>query len=258
MNTERPSRPHPINRFGEKVVAAYKLFQIMRLTFKHMKLVPEDATQEQTNLVGRTWSGVMLDALDVHVHVQGEPPELGVGTLVASNHRTFMDILVLMSQVPCSFLAKSDVADWPVIGTAATLAGTVYVDRDAKDSRKAAREALGQLMKDGIITTVFPEGTTSNPPGTMSFKPGSFHVAAEVGAVVVPVAIEYHDPTQAWANANNEESPGQNFFRCYGTRSDVEFRFGPHMRGEDGEELRDRARDWIDTTTRELAAKLHR
>lgn len=230
-----------------------KLVDILARTVKHMWRVPRgEASRELIAQHARLWALDLLDAADITVIAEGTPPPWGIVHM--ANHRSFMDVIVVMSQAPGTFLAKAEVADWPIIGPAAKLGGTVFVKREAKDSRKAARETLRELLDDGDSVTIFPEGTTTAPPGTIKFRSGAFKVAADAGCPIMPIAIEYPRMEDAWING---EPTGKYYRRVFNRPMTVRLRFGPIMEGDDGDELCARAHAWINAELDLLDKEIH-
>lgn len=191
---------------------------------------------------------VLLDAMGVDVTVYGSAPK---GALLVSNHCSYADIVIICAHSPTTFLAKSEVAHWPVIGPTATAVGTVYVQRDSAESRRASRDRVRERIEEGIAITVFPEGTTTAGPSTLDFRPGIFATAVAAELSVVPVAIAYHDPRDAWVGDVHFMAHFMDRFR--GPSMKVSLSYGPVMRGDDVEALRSGAQRWV----REELARLH-
>ncbi len=86
--------------------------------------------QEQARIeVLHRWSLKGLRNSGIRVEVTGSPAAAG---LIASNHLSYLDILVYSAIAPCAFVAKREVRAWPAVGWIATLAGTIYVDRSRR------------------------------------------------------------------------------------------------------------------------------
>jgi 1-acyl-sn-glycerol-3-phosphate acyltransferase len=179
--------------------------------------------------------------LGVRVELEGRPPE-GLSVIVA-NHRSYVDVPLVMSTLPSVFLAKVEIAGWPFFGTAARLANTVFVDRDDPGSRQRALAALGDALDRGQRIVVFPEGTTSTGPGCLPFRAGAFRLAAIRDLPVVPVAIAYHDLGAAWVD---DSSFVAHFLECFRARRlRVSVTIGSEIRGRDAAALQLRAEQWI-------------
>lgn len=190
---------------------------------------------------GHAWARRVVRGLGVELEVHGRPPKERV--LLLANHRSYIDIPVLLSQVPCAFLAKAEIGEWPLFGTAARLQHTVFVKRECKDSRRASRAAALERLRQGLTFAAFPEGTTTRGPGTLPFFPGLFQLAAEHGVPVVPVAIEYADADDAWV----DDDPFLGHFLTAFRKPRVEafVSFGPLLHPAEVKDLRGETERWI-------------
>lgn len=126
----------------------------------------------------------------VRVSVQGAPRGLNP-SFVVCNHSGYLDIPVLGSVLLAVFVSKHEVRRWPLIGWLASLAGTVYVDREAKRDALNALNEIREAIADGVDVIVFPEGTTTNGLEMKSFKSTLFDAPATLGVSVLPVSIKY-------------------------------------------------------------------
>jgi 1-acyl-sn-glycerol-3-phosphate acyltransferase len=191
-------------------------------------------------------ASAIVERLGIDVRVEGTPPA-GLHLLVC-NHRSYMDIPVLMSVAPGIFLAKREIAGWPLVGALARELGTIFVERDSRPSRKRALASMVAL---------FPEGTTTTGPGIRPFRPGSFWAAAELGVPVVPAAIAYAEPSNAWVD--DDPFVGHFLRELSAPAVEIHVRFGPPLDGRDGFALRDEAEAWIRSMLAPLdAASAHR
>ena len=192
-----------------------------------------------------------MGALGVRATARGDPPPPGV--LLVANHRSYIDIAVIGARAPCSFLAKEEVSRWPILGFGARRCGNiVFVRRDDLASRRKARGAVARVLEAGVTVVVFPEGTTFRGPGTLPFKRGIFRMASEGGFPVAPVALDYEDPDDAWVG---EDTFVRHFLRVFSRKTiRVGLTFGPVLRGNDADRLRESAREWIDQTLRPPAS----
>jgi 1-acyl-sn-glycerol-3-phosphate acyltransferase len=116
------------------------------------------------------------------------------GTLLASNHVSWLDVLVLMAYTPCTLLAKREVGRWPVIGRLATATGTLYIDRQRPRTLPDTVAAVACALRDGAVVAVFPEGTTWCGLASGRFRPAMFQAAVTTGAPVAPVRLDFRLP----------------------------------------------------------------
>lgn len=113
---------------------------------------------------------------------------------VVANHVSWTDIIALASLYPLTFLAKSEVATWPVLGFLARLQGTVFVPRGSRKDIPRVNAALCAALDAGRDLVVFPEGTSSDGAAVLPFKPAHFDaLQGYEGATIAPVAIRYTD-----------------------------------------------------------------
>jgi 1-acyl-sn-glycerol-3-phosphate acyltransferase len=111
--------------------------------------------------------------------------------LMAGNHVSWLDIVVYGSRFPLSFVAKSEVAGWPVFGLLARLQRTVFVERERRARTGEATGAIAGRLAAGDAIVLFAEGTTSDNRTVLPFLTALFGAAGGVGLTVQPVAIAY-------------------------------------------------------------------
>ena len=113
--------------------------------------------------------------LGLKVEVRGnrstEAPTLYVG-----NHVSYLDIKTLGSTIPCSFVAKAEVATWPFFSILAKLQRTVFVERRTSATR-ASRDSIVDRLEAGDSLILFPEGTSSDGTRVLPFRSALFAVA---------------------------------------------------------------------------------
>lgn len=128
--------------------------------------------------------------LGVRINLVGTPHTDGP-TLVAANHVSWLDIVVLSAVVPLSFVAKREVNTWPFFGTLARLQRTVFVHRGRRHATGESRDEMQERLKAGDTLVLFPEGTSSDGFTVLPFKSSFFAAAAVDGVIVQPVTLAY-------------------------------------------------------------------
>jgi 1-acyl-sn-glycerol-3-phosphate acyltransferase len=103
----------------------------------------------------------VLRLIGIKVKVTGTPCRDRPALLVC-NHTSYMDIIVLGSLMPLTFIAKREVATWPGFGLLAKLQRTVFVDRTRRTDAGAQRDAIADRLNAGGTLVLFPEGTTND------------------------------------------------------------------------------------------------
>lgn len=107
--------------------------------------------------------------LGLRVIVHGEPPH-GQPTLIVSNHVSWADITVVSSIMPVSFIAKSEVASWPLFGLFAKLQRSVFVDRAKRSATADVNSAIAARLAGGEAMVLFGEGTTGDGVRVLPFR----------------------------------------------------------------------------------------
>lgn len=113
---------------------------------------------------------VFLRLFSVQVTQSGTPPSAGEPALVLANHISWLDIIVLGSLRPLSFVAKSEIAGWPVIGTLARLQRTVFIDRAKRKATASVNATVADRLAGGDLIVLFAEGTTSDGNRLLPFR----------------------------------------------------------------------------------------
>ena len=149
-----------------------------------------DASQRQR--LKRRWSRQLLTRLGIRVEADADSlARIEAGLLVA-NHISFLDIFVINALLPCGFVAKSDVARWPLIGWLSRHTDTVFIERG---SRKAAhrthQQMLAALGAENRLA-IFPEGTTTAGDRLLPFHAALFQSAIDTAVPVHAIALSYH------------------------------------------------------------------
>ena len=184
---------------------------------------------------------VLLPILGIQITKKGKSAYDNV--LFIANHRSYIDPFVLVTHFDALALAKIEVRSWPIIGFGVKITGTYFVKRAEKSSRQAAREGIANTIKNGHSILLFPEGTTSDLPTTLPFKPRTFQMAADNQIKVIPIAIEFQDPKDAWIGTDTFI---RHFFQTFAKPTIVcEVHYGLPMWEADGTLLKTNVQSWI-------------
>ncbi|MFN4291680.1 MAG: lysophospholipid acyltransferase family protein [Permianibacter sp.] len=134
------------------------------------------------------WFQVVVHLLGVRQSCAGRRP--AAGTLLLCNHISWLDIVVIGAQLPVRFVAKAEVRRWPLLGTLAAAAGTVFLQRGRRsgpDSSAEVKQLIGRALAAGELVLLFPEGTTSD-----GRRVRRFHARLiPAGYPVAPLALAY-------------------------------------------------------------------
>lgn len=142
----------------------------------------------------QAWAMQLLRVWEIDLEVRGRPVVVGPALLVC-NHISWLDILVIHATRHCRFVAKSELREWPLIGTLATGAGTLYIEREnRKDALRMVKE-MACALKDGDVLAVFPEGTTGDGIDLLPFHANLIQSAIEANAPIQTLALQFVDAT---------------------------------------------------------------
>ncbi len=111
--------------------------------------------------------------------------------VLVSNHLSYMDIVLLSTQLDAFFVSKAEVAHWPVIGFLARQVNTIFVDRTNHADIPQVLELIEGALHDGAGIVFFPEGTSSDGSNVLRFKSSLFDVPLRLGYPVHAAALRY-------------------------------------------------------------------
>lgn len=131
----------------------------------------------------------LLRGAGISVESRGSPAPAS-GTLYVVNHISWADILVLATRIEADFVAKADVAGWPLIGLLARRMGPIFVAREQRGAAAAQADAVRARLAGGGGVILFPEGTTSDGSGLLPFRTSLF-AATQAARRIQPVALAY-------------------------------------------------------------------
>lgn len=139
------------------------------------------------------WHRAVLWALGWRLRAEGRMSEKRP-LLVVANHISWADILVLGTQGDVVFVAKSEVAGWPVIGPLARMQRTIFVERERRNKASAQAGELAGRLRASTAAILFAEGTTADGNHLLPFKSslfGALAIGGEVKVFVQPATIAY-------------------------------------------------------------------
>ena len=134
------------------------------------------------------WCRFACRVLGIRVTTHGAMPRSG---LLVCNHLSYLDIIVLSSIRPCIFIAKRDVASWPLFGWLARAAGTIFVDRESRLAASSVVRRMREAIDYGSLVVLFPEGTSSDGASVMPFKSALLEPAVRLSCPITAAAIGY-------------------------------------------------------------------
>lgn len=148
-----------------------------------------------TPIIAKTMFALCLFTMGLKLRVSGQIMK-GGGAIV-SNHASWLDIFVLNARKQVYFVAKAEIADWPVASWFAKIAGTVFIKRDRREAA-AQVEVFRERLEAGHKLLFFPEGTSSDSRRVLPFKTTLFAAffAESLRTImrIQPVTLIYRAP----------------------------------------------------------------
>ena len=161
------------------------------------------ATQERRDRLLRAWGHRLLGNFGVVQRVD-KPPGFDVQAgrrLYVGNHISWLDIYALQAITAARFVAKAEIAAWPVLGRLIRLAGTVFIERRKRSDTRRINQTIVAHLRAGEAIAVFPEGTTSDGRDVIKFHGNLLQAAIDAEAEIVPFCLRYLDERGHYSDA---------------------------------------------------------
>jgi 1-acyl-sn-glycerol-3-phosphate acyltransferase len=137
----------------------------------------------------RTWAKLTCVLLGMRLEVRGSPPQAPF--FLVSNHLSHVDIVAFASQLDCVFIAKSEVAGWPVLGLLCKSMGTIFVDRNSRLDVLRVNRLIEEALASGKGVLLFPEGTSTLGAEVLPFHSALLEPAVRRGCPVSFATVSY-------------------------------------------------------------------
>jgi 1-acyl-sn-glycerol-3-phosphate acyltransferase len=148
-------------------------------------------SEEQRARAVEVWARGMLAIIGIEVRVKGHPAKGPV--LMAANHISWLDILVIHGACHCRFVAKSEIRSWPLVGTLTTGGGSLYIERSSRNDAMRVVHQMAEALQQGDVLAVFPEGGTGDGITLLPFHANLLQAAISADAPIQPIALQFID-----------------------------------------------------------------
>lgn len=142
--------------------------------------------------VKRFFCRMVLRCIGIRITMSGGPIRNLRGTLVVSNHVSWVDVFAIGAVLPGSYVARADLIDWPAVGLAARMANIIPIERRSLRLLPGVVDTVQARLRDGQTVVTFPEGTTFCGPDYGRFHPALFQAAIDAARPVQPLHLDYH------------------------------------------------------------------
>lgn len=140
----------------------------------------------------KLWGGGCLKIIHARVVVKGTKPKPPF--FMVANHLSYVDIMVLAQQTGTAFVARADMANWPVLGWMMHRCQMLFIKRESMRDSHRVIELIRKVYTKGDAFTVFAEGRCGRGAKVHAFRPSLFEAAARDGFPVHSAALSYETP----------------------------------------------------------------
>lgn len=172
--------------------AVTTFFYLLWACITPLLLASQKASYAWRNFNFRTWARLTNAILGMRVEGKGTPPRAPF--FLVSNHLSYMDIVAFAAQLDCVFIAKSEVANWPVLGLLCRSMGTIFVDRNSRMDVLRVNRLIEQALRSGKGVLLFPEGTSTPGVEVLPFHSALLEPAVQQGCPVSFATVSYRTP----------------------------------------------------------------
>ncbi len=241
-----PCQPQPTSAIHKarvicKVILLVLWIVVMLFVYGAYKLLAPKRMDRFYNIFHAVVSRAIFS---MRVNVEGEMSQQKP-TLYLSNHISYLDIFVLGAKLPAYFIAKSEVANWPILGTLAKMQNTLFFERRGNKIRSQLG-IMSNHFNEGKNLTLFPEGTSTEGEHVEPFKSSLLQSIeqADESVTIQPVTVAYtHYNNQVMDKAIRDQYAwyatmpfGSHFFNALGLKkSQVKVIFHPAVKLSDFE-----------------------
>jgi 1-acyl-sn-glycerol-3-phosphate acyltransferase len=171
--------------------------------FATLAFVFPKATAQRRNHLIRAWGHQVLRIFAMTLTVEKPhdfDPENGK-RLYIGNHISWIDIYALQAVTAARFVAKSELATWPVLGRLMVQSGTVFIERDKRSDTLRINQTIRERLDGGTMIAVFPEGTTTDGRDVLKFHGNLLQAAIDGGAEIAPFCLRYSNAKGHYTDA---------------------------------------------------------
>ena len=172
--------------------ALIKFFRVLKwvcIGYWRVKTRFPQFTEPQRARAVEDWSRHMLHAMGIEVRVKGHPAKGPV--LMASNHISWLDILVIHGACHCRFVAKSEIKHWPLLGAMTAGGGSLFIERASHRDALRVVHQMAAALQQGDVLGVFPEGGTGDGDTLLPFHANLLQAAIAADAPIQPIALQF-------------------------------------------------------------------
>lgn len=159
---------------------------LINILFLHKNLILKIKTIN-THL----FSQILLRLLGIKIQPNECNFHITSGSLIISNHLSYVDMILISSILPVLFVASVEVNETPILGLFARCGGTIFIERRKKSSLNFDLKQIEYFLSKGFTILLFPEGTTSKGDIILPFKSSLFNAVVNKNIIIENLCIKY-------------------------------------------------------------------
>ena len=150
------------------------------------------ARARRRGLLFRLWGRAAAAVIGMRLDAGGVAPRPPF--LLVVNHLGYADVVALAASCECVFVAKKEVAAWPLVGRLCRSMKTIFVDRRSRRDIPRALSLVEAALDEGAGVVLFAEGTSTRGRRVLPFKSPLLEAAARRGLPVHYASLSYRTP----------------------------------------------------------------
>ena len=162
-------QPRSTNRFMIRIVSIVSALVVLTLVLLPFQLIGIAFNLRLQRTIPHLYHRILCALIGIRISEVGRR-STATPALILSNHVSWLDICVISALAPVVFVAKSEVAEWPVFGWLAKLQRTIFINRQARHQTGAATREIAARLLGGDAVVLFAEGTSSDGIRVLPFR----------------------------------------------------------------------------------------
>ncbi len=188
-------------------VLFFALFSILFLTISFLvDIILKDSKKKRKIFIKNAsiFAKICLKAFNIKINIKGDFDK-STNYVIAPNHLSYLDIIILMSYFEAVFLSTDEVKSTKVFGKIAEYGGAIFIDRTKKTDVGLKSKYIEDILKDGSNMVIFFEGTNSDGSCVLPFKSSFFEPIIKAQKPILPVCIKYLKVNDEDINSSNKD-----------------------------------------------------
>lgn len=137
------------------------------------------------------FSKLFLKVCGINIHINESDKSIANGSLIISNHLSYLDMILIASILPVVFVSSMEVNGSPLLGLFARCGGSIFIERRKKTAIHSDIKKIEHLLSKGFTILLFPEGTTSNGEYILPFKSSLLNSVINKNITIENLCIKY-------------------------------------------------------------------